>query len=329
MRPNFARYDSRNFEWHSTRELCIKAFVVGGGSPCQGDSSLNRNRIDSDEARNWQLVRLTSVLASRFFPIPTLSCREIVASFTKTVFDLYSKFFGVQPVHVRAGTFGWAKEGDCFGTAVPRGFTIEDATLKLPEGESLRWVGDVPELSWSEKPLPMKLRLADGAKLGNIDPKRADEGLGTMFRITLRILPPFGKTDATVQAQLRWDEDGKRFPMSACRLTKQAIWLGSLVRGGHWGRKRVLHAAGTDLLAFRMHCGWSRIALGPTWCLQQEQASTRARLGMERATGASKRGLHKGLQAVAPDWIFSFRIKFVGLESILETCQWWVAPGCS
>ena len=44
--------------------------------------------------------------------------------------------------------------------------------------------------------------------------------------------------------------------------------------------------------------------------------------------------VHKGLlsepthiQVVAVDWIFSSRIKFVGLESILVTYRWWVGPG--
>ena len=31
------------------------------------------------------------------------------------------------------------------------------------------------------------------------------------------------------------------------------------------------------------------------------------------------------IQGVAVNWIFSFRIKFVGLEVILESCRWWMA----
>ena len=39
--------------------------------------------------------------------------------------------------------------------------------------------------------------------------------------------------------------------------------------------------------------------------------------------------VEREVQGVAVDWIFSFRIKFVGSESISGTCRWWVAPGCS
>ena len=79
-------------------------------------------------------------LAKRFPSIPTLSLLD----------DMYSKLLGVQPVRmcVQELLVG-LREGYCSGVQVHKASQSADAKFQLPEGATLRWVGDVLELAWS------------------------------------------------------------------------------------------------------------------------------------------------------------------------------------
>ena len=88
----------------------ILTVLVGGGSPCQGNTSLNKGRKGLADPRSQQpkeLVRIRDELKKAFPNIAVLTFLENVASSPKEVKQEYDLLMGVKPVSINAGIFGW------------------------------------------------------------------------------------------------------------------------------------------------------------------------------------------------------------------------------
>ena len=86
----------------------IAGIIVGGGSPCQGNTILNAQRRGLHDPRSHgptHLARIRSDLQE--FGIPVLSFLENVASMDDQVRLAYSKCMGGLPLEVEAADFGW------------------------------------------------------------------------------------------------------------------------------------------------------------------------------------------------------------------------------
>ena len=88
----------------------FRGIIIGGGSPCQGNTSLNRNRKGLQDPRSRQpeqLARIVRELES--FPNcpPVLKWIENVASAPQQVQEEYLKIVGAKPLQVDAAIFGW------------------------------------------------------------------------------------------------------------------------------------------------------------------------------------------------------------------------------
>ena len=86
-----------------------RAILIGGGSPCQGNSLLNLNRLGLDDARSCQpqeLVRLRDEFESlpEAHGIPVLSLLENVGSMPDDVRKAYTQWLRSEPAMIEAGT---------------------------------------------------------------------------------------------------------------------------------------------------------------------------------------------------------------------------------
>ena len=88
----------------------ILTILVGGGSPCQGNTSLNKERRGLADPRSQQpkeLVRIRDEVKKAFPSIAVLTFLGNVASSPKEVKQEYDFLMGVKPVSINAGIFGW------------------------------------------------------------------------------------------------------------------------------------------------------------------------------------------------------------------------------
>ena len=89
------------------KKRSIQAIVVGGGSPCQGNTSLNKSR-ELNDPRSLQpkeLVRIKDELKRTYPKTPVLTFLENVASSPQQVNEEYDQLMGVQPIRIDAGIF--------------------------------------------------------------------------------------------------------------------------------------------------------------------------------------------------------------------------------
>ena len=94
------------------KKRSIHAIVVGGGSPCQGNTSLNKSRKGLGDPRSLQpneLVRIRDELKKTYPKTPVLTFLENVASSPQQVKEEYGQVMGVQPIRIDAGIFGWVQ----------------------------------------------------------------------------------------------------------------------------------------------------------------------------------------------------------------------------
>ena len=88
--------------------------LLGGGSPCQGNSVLNRTRQGLSEPRSQQprfLDQLTADIAADpdFAHVEVVSFLENVGSMPPDVRQQYSAWMKSQPVRINAACCGWVQ----------------------------------------------------------------------------------------------------------------------------------------------------------------------------------------------------------------------------
>ena len=118
----------------------FSAILVGGGSPCQGNSSLNLRRQGLGDERSWQplhLRRIVEELQTVAGDLPMFRFLENVASAPDDVIEDYTHLVGGMPIQIDAADWKWVRRRRLFWLAGPSGgiSSIHDPTL--PEGFTL------------------------------------------------------------------------------------------------------------------------------------------------------------------------------------------------
>jgi len=198
----------------------IQAIVVGGGSPCQGNTSLNKGRRGLDDPRSLQpneLVRITNELKRAFPKTQVLSFLENVASSPEPVKKEYDRLMGVRPILIDAAIFGWVQRRRLYWAAGPKGEDVAWQDRALPPDIELMWKGDRSAMSYKGKPIPRQIRTRDGFEWYVKKPEQVvkDGGEGAMYPFTREFPHPNEPTRAAWDTVKRWEKDDKRFPVNA------------------------------------------------------------------------------------------------------------------
>ena len=120
----------------------VRGIILGGGSPCQGNSILNTGRKGLADTRSQQpqeLVRIRQELQD----LPECATLEIVtflenvASMPREVMDQYTAWMGFPPILIDAGACGWVQRRRLLCTVRPgslRGVTSLHPPRRLGMG---------------------------------------------------------------------------------------------------------------------------------------------------------------------------------------------------
>eukprot|EP00435_Cladocopium_sp_Y103_P012597 s4807_g3.t1 len=182
---------------HSLPPTSQRAWVLmGGGSPCQGNSSLNVSRKGLNDPRSRQPLELRR-LRQEFLDLPEMADKELitflenVASMPATVRASYSAWLGGDPVQIDAASCGWVQRRRLYW--LTSSWRSLDRQLQAPS--SWDWVpedGGVPALRYvGEKPLPNKCVFKQGFR-PLLDPKAVVQagGQGAMHPFTREFYHP-------------------------------------------------------------------------------------------------------------------------------------------
>ena len=135
-----------------------RAVIMGGGSPCQGNSALNSARQGLSDPRSlqpWHLHRLRKEFKDlpEMEGITLILLLENVASMPKQVQEQYDEWLQCSPILIEAGFFGWVHRKRLYWMASEEGSLGVDTPLPKdwswipPQGKSpleLRYQGKKP-----------------------------------------------------------------------------------------------------------------------------------------------------------------------------------------
>ena len=198
----------------------IRAIVLGGGSPCQGNSSLNSNRQGLNDVRSCQpqeLVRIRDEFEAlpEAQGIPILTFLENVASMPESVRKAYSSWLRTLPAVIEAGTMGWVHRRRLFWVSGPLGGLTP--SLELPPDWCWSTAPNiqVPQLCYvGSKPVPPRVVWESGFH-PLLDPKEVlkQKGLGAIHTFTREFRHPTDRVAlVSPAAAARFEQDHRRFP---------------------------------------------------------------------------------------------------------------------
>ncbi|CAE6920920.1 aspC [Symbiodinium sp. CCMP2592] len=124
----------------------VEGVIVGGGSPCQGNSSLNRHRRGLGDSRSCQpeeLARIYNEIMSldEVHGLKVRTFLENVASSPRAVVRYYNQLMETKPLLVRAAQFGWVQRDRLFWL----GSLGDLSRVRLPPEARV----EVTDLGWS------------------------------------------------------------------------------------------------------------------------------------------------------------------------------------
>ena len=210
-----------------------RGILMGGGSPCQGNSALNKDRMGLHDERSLQpihLCKLRDEVAAHpeCSHLLVLALLENVASMPSEVLVQYNQWLGASPIMIDAAPCGWVHRRRYYWLVAHK--AAIGPHLQAPD--SWDWVphnGSVTELRWQgTKPLPSKVVLQQGFTF-MMDPGEvlAKAGVGAMHTFTREFFHPIDRVrQATPAAAARFFEDDRRFPPAAYEETS-LVWKGS------------------------------------------------------------------------------------------------------
>ena len=214
----------------------VRGILIGGGSPCQGNSALNKRRQGLDDPRSQQPVVLKELVDSlRQHPackgLEIITFLENVASAPADVITSYSKWLHGPPVRINASSCGWCNRDRLFWLVgnsrhlgsfqgpLPDGWGW-DASLSSPR--QLRYEG--------EKPVPPKIHCEQGFQVVSDPLMVMKQKAPAIFTFTREFYHPMdGVQQASPQAVERWSSDSRRFPPSAYE-EHSLVWRGQTWR---------------------------------------------------------------------------------------------------
>ena len=200
----------------------FRGVLLGGGSPCQGNSALNRRRRGLDDTRSQQPLELQR-LVSEFEQLPACQGMEIVAflenvaSMPKQVQQAYETWLAGPPILLDGGSCGWVSRRRFFWLRSRRG-VVSPAN---PPPESWQWcttTSGVAELRYAgKKPLPPQV-FWDDHFLPLLSPQVVlqQAGKGAMHTFTREFYHPEDRVpEVSPAAAERFYADQRRFPPGA------------------------------------------------------------------------------------------------------------------
>ena len=214
----------------------VRGILIGGGSPCQGNSVLNKRRQGLDDPRSQQPVVLKELVDSlRQHPackgLEIITFLENVASAPADVITSYSKWLHGPPVRINASSCGWCNRDRLFWLVgnsrhlgsfqgpLPDGWGW-DTSLSSPR--QLRYEG--------EKPVPPKIHCEQGFQVVSDPLMVMKQKAPAIFTFTREFYHPMdGVQQASPQAVERWSSDSRRFPPSAYE-EHSLVWRGQTWR---------------------------------------------------------------------------------------------------
>lgn len=200
----------------------VRGVVMGGGSPCQGNTSLNLARRGLDDPRSCQPLELCR-LRDEFLALPEMADKELVTflenvgSMPPAVRSSYNSWLGGEPILIDSATCGWVQRRRLYWLSSSQ--NAIGPHLQPPQ--CWDWVphcDGVPTLAYTgEKPLPNKCFFNQGYQ-PLLDPKAVLKagGSGAMHPFTREFFHPTDRTAGSSAAAVsRFMEDDRRFPPSA------------------------------------------------------------------------------------------------------------------
>ncbi|CAE7251191.1 unnamed protein product, partial [Symbiodinium sp. KB8] len=201
----------------------IRGIIIGGGSPCQPNSALNRSGKGLQDSRARQPQHLSKLLqAMRQHPL----CRDLeiigflenVASAEVATVRQYSEWLGGLPIEVDGACCGWARRRRLFWLVGGAG---SPDPSKHPAPADWAWQEGVsvhgPSLTYiGTKPIPARIFWEQGFK-PLVQPDAVMKGTGQpMHTFTREFYHPEDHIrEVSPSAAERFLQDGKRFPPAA------------------------------------------------------------------------------------------------------------------
>ena len=212
-----------------------RGVLLGGGSPCQGNSSLNLGRTGLEDPRSQQPLELRR-LFQEFDELPEMESVELVgllenvASMPKTVQDEYSAWLGCEPALIEAASCGWVHRRRFYWLFNRQRGLGPD--MPLPQ-DWMWWLdGPVPEIRYvGKKPIPSRVSWEQGFR-PVFDPAQVikQSGQGAMHPFTREFYHPDDRTRfSTPEAVARFYEDTRRFPPASYE-ESSLLWKGDVWR---------------------------------------------------------------------------------------------------
>ena len=204
--------------------------VIGGGSPCQGNSSLNSSRKGLGDPRSWQpveLIRIVAELKPYSDPLPIFTFLENVASMPAQVKSKYSELIGGPPLLIDAKECGWVHRDRAIWVTGPSGTPNPSKEYQLPEGFQLQRGPDMRIVNVGGKQWPQSVSFAGGFKVLFVPQQVAAGSSGRCFHIFTREFhhPTDRVRRASPQAAERFFADARRFPPTAYE-DHSLVWRG-------------------------------------------------------------------------------------------------------
>eukprot|EP00438_Fugacium_kawagutii_P019665 Skav207971 [mRNA] locus=scaffold495:41021:43631:+ [translate_table: standard] len=150
------------------RRRNFRGVLIGGGSPCQGNSWLNKQRRGLDDDRSLQpqhLQRLRDELHQipEAAPLEVVLFLENVGSMPASVQARYSSWLGAEPIMLDSACCGWLRRRRLYWLVGSKG----GITSATPPPTSWAWsmssTGQVPTLVFGgDKPLPPRCLFQQG-----------------------------------------------------------------------------------------------------------------------------------------------------------------------
>ena len=211
----------------------LRGILLGGGSPCQGNSSLNSARPGLSDPRSQQpflLAQLTRALSTDpgLVEVEVVSFLENVGSMPVSVRQQYDQWMQSSPIRINAATCGWVQRNRLYWLCSRRGGL--EANLQPPE--SWTWSTAVttpdspPGLQYcGQKPVPQRVQWEDGF-YPMLDPLQVlqQQGKGAIHTFTREFYHLGDKlSQVSPHAGERFLADSRRFPPGAYE-ERSLVW---------------------------------------------------------------------------------------------------------
>ena len=227
------------------------AVLVGGGAPCQGNTSFNLHRRGWDDPRSQQPCQLQRILKElrQETRLPVYAFLENVASAPPAVVEKYTHLLQGPPIMIDALDWGYVHRRRLFWLVGPAGGITAPARVRPPPNfEIIERQGFVSVSQCQPKPWPGSLRLENGFALG-FDVAKVLKGKQKPAHTFTREYPhPEDRAPrASSHALARFRQDQCRFPVTAYE-PESLVWKGKEWRTFSPAERAAVHGTPLGLI---------------------------------------------------------------------------------